>query len=172
MKLKHIGAIFLYFATFTLSVLIVGLPTTKSRSSQICPVEKQTVVVQKETDLQKRLRKFLEDDLQTGIELANDKARLSQSNGLSKAEELATSDLVKKMYKVKCDSLPEDFCTAWIEHRNAWTAMDYYLAQDFRNAGKRVKFQSEHKRALSSDIERTYQKMLAAARRYGVDFKY
>src|SRR5215204_1432559 len=167
MKLKHIAAIFVYFATFALSVLIVGLPTVQSRSYKKPCVEKQMPVVSSETQIQVRIRKFLEADFQTGIELANDKARLSHSNNIA-AEKLATANLVEKMKKVKCEDLPPDFCAAWNEHVNAWSLMANFLDSDY----KIVQGEQGYRRKLNEEISHTYQNLLAAARKYGVDFKY
>ncbi|HEY8562018.1 MAG TPA: hypothetical protein VIL74_16720 [Pyrinomonadaceae bacterium] len=169
MKTKYIGAVFFYFVTFTISVMIVGLPAPQSRFSTVTPaVDRPLVIFKSEIDLQTRINNFLEDDLQTGIELENDEARLSQSRGLSKAEKLATLNLVEKMKKVKCDKLPEDFCQAWDEHRNAWTKK-----AEFLNSGsKTIQGEEAYRNQLSIEISRTYLNMLAAARRHEVEFRY
>ena len=165
MKIKHFVAITVFFATFALSVLFVGFPVSPSRSYKQPCAEKQTTVVSTETELQVRIRKFLEADLQTGIELTNDKVRLSHSHNSLNAEKIATFNLVEKMEKVNCDKLPEDFCKAWDQHVVAWRYKTYVLDQNLKIGP------FDHKVA-SEQISNSYQKMLVAARAYGVDFKY
>ncbi len=170
MKIKYIAAIFVYFATFTLSVLIVGLPASKMRlaENRSCR-ERFSAVDPTETELQTRLRKFLEADHQTGIELANDRARLSQSKDRITAERIATSILVEKMRKVSCDDLPVDFCRAWEEHRGAWIWLSDF---QYANNPKELRAQQNLQILMNKNISRTYHNMLEAAQRYGVDFKY
>lgn len=166
MKIKHIAAIFLFFATFSLSVLIAGFPATQNWfNRKPCANDSDFQVVNGETDLQVRIRKFLEADHQTGIEFANDMARLSQSNNRTIAEKKATFNLVEKMKKVKCDGLPEDFCRAWDAHLVTWE----YKA--FLPAVRLEEGLLDHKMA-NDQIGSSYQKMLLVARTYGVDFKY
>ena len=164
MKLRHITAIFCFLAAFGLSVFLVGLFTYKTRLQEFS-CKRQQSVVKTETELQTRIRKFLEADYQTGIELANDKARLSQSNYHLKAEKLATFKLVEKMQQVKCDGLPEDFCNSWDAHVVAWKYKAFLLDRYWKNGPMEYNFSNEQ-------INNTYQKMLASARAYGVDFKY
>ena len=165
MKIKYIAAIFIYFTTFTLSVLIVGIPVSQSRSYKKPCLKRTLPVASTETELQVRIRKFLEADLQTGIELTNDKVRLSHSHNSLNAEKIATFNLVEKMEKVNCDKLPEDFCKAWDQHVVAWRYKTYVLDQNLKIGP------FDHKVA-SEQISNSYQKMLVAARAYGVDFKY
>jgi hypothetical protein len=170
MKIKYIAAICLYFVTFTLSVLIVGLPNSQSLSNRKPCFRPAPPVVETETELQTRIRKFLEADLQTGIELTNDKVRLSHSNSPLRAEEIATSNLIKKMEKVKCDGLPEDFCSAWDAHLIAWRYKAFILERELR--GKSLNFTYSNDKIPSEQISNSYHNMLAVARTYGVDFKY
>ena len=173
MKLKHFTSIFSFLAAFGLSVLFVGLPVYKIRSSQAPCGKKPPVAVSSETELQDRLRKFLEADRQTGIELANDKVLLSQFNNQWNTEKLATLTLVEKMQKVKCDGLPEDFCVAWDEHFTAWKLMANFLfSRDFKRQKTLAGFEREDYAQLNRRINNTYENMLAAARKHGVDFKF
>ena len=165
MKLRHIAAIFCFLAAFGLSVFLVGLTIPKSCSASIPSGKKQSVTVNSETELQARIRKFLEADYQTGIELANDKARLSQSNHQLKAEELATFNLVEKMQQVKCTGLPEDFCNAWDSHLTTWKYKAFLLDRPHKSGPMDYQITNEQ-------INNSYKKMLAVARKHGVDFKY
>lgn len=173
MKIKYISAIFVYFATFTLSVLMVGLPASINRSSK-SPCVKSAPIASAETDLQVRLRKFLEADQQTGIEFANDLTRLSASNSRLNAEKIATLNLVEKMRKVECGAgMPKGFCLAWIDHAYAWQLKAEFLNKDFKNNKFSEAETAEYEyRKLNERIGKTYQAMLEQARREGVDFKY
>ena len=171
MKIKYIAAIFIYFVTFTLSVLIVGIPVSQSRSYKKPCVNNRTPVVT-ETELQTRLRKFLEADHQTGIELANDKTRLSASHSWLNAEKIATFNLVEKMRKVECGAgMPKGFCLAWDEHADAWQSKAKFLDKGFKG-GTLDGTDSEEYRKLNERISQTYQAMIAAARQEGVDFRF
>ncbi len=164
MKLRHWIAIFSFLAAFGLSVLFVGLILPKG-----CPAGtshiKNPSPADTETKLQARIRKFLEADRQTGIELANDKVRSSHSNNHWNIEKIATNNLVEKMEKVKCDGLPEDFCNAWEEHVVAWKYKAILLDRYYKNGSLEYQIPNEQ-------ISSSYQKMLTAARKYGVDFNY
>lgn len=164
MKLKHFAAGFVFLTAFTLSVLIAGIPARKCTSYVNTPVQTQTVR-QTDTELQARIRIFLENDRQTGIELANDKIRSSHSNNHWNIEKIATNNLVEKMKKVKCDGLPEDFCNAWEEHVVAWKYKAILLDRHLKNGPLDNQISNEQ-------ISSSYQKMLAEARKHGVDFRY
>lgn len=165
MKLRHFAAVLSFLTAFGLSVLLIGLPVGAIRSTPTPCKEKQPPVVSSETEMQTRIRQFLEADRQTGIELANDMARLSQSDGQIKAEKIATTNLVEKMKKVKCDDLPDEFCNAWDAHLVAWSYKAFLLDRYLKNGPSDYRIANEQ-------INNSYQKMLMGARRHGVDFKY
>jgi hypothetical protein len=164
MKLRHQIAIFSFLAAFGLSVFFVGLSLPKGCTAETSLSKNPPSITTAETELQARIRQFMEADRQTGYELSDDKLRFSQSDNYLNAEKLATARLIEKMQKVKCDNLPEDFCKAWGEHVVAWQ----YKAFTFRvHTGKSMGFFN-----ADEQISVTYRKMQAAARSYGVDFKY
>ena len=174
MKIKYIAAIFIYFVTFTLSVLIVGIPVSQSRSYKKPCVNDRTPVAVTETELQLRIRKFLEADHQTGIEYANDLTRLSASHNRLNAEKIATLNLVEKMRTVQCGfRMPKDFCVAWEEHAYAWQLKAKFLDTNFKNEKFPEAETAEYEyRKLNERISKTYQDMLEQARREGVDFRF
>lgn len=163
MKSRHLIAIFSFLAAFGLSVFFVGLTLPESCTAGISRI-KNPSPADTETELQARIRKFLEADQQTGIDFANDMARFSNSTDRREAEKMATSNLVAKMKKIKCDKLPDEFCKAWDEHVVAWRYKEYGLNRAF--TGKSTGF------AADEQISITYRQMLLAALRYGVDFRH
>jgi hypothetical protein len=172
MKLKYIAAIFLYFATFTLSVLIVGIPRFKSEPANIRPSIKQPVR-STEPELEARLRKFLQADKQTGRELSEDLSKFRAVYVEVPAKKLATGILVKKMQSVDCLNLPDDFCAAWKEHVDAWSKKHDFLRQaHLANRQSIDKDLTKDYLLLTGEINRTYYRMLDVARRYNVDFNY
>ena len=171
MKLRHFAAVLSFLTAFGLSVLLVGLPVYKARSSQVPCKEKQPVAVKSETEQQARIREFLEADRQTGRELSADLQRFRNNMDGYRPEKLATLNLVEKMRKVNCDGLPKDFCNAWYGHLIAWESMADLLDKDF-NREKFASFELERHAQLNRRINDTYNAMLAAARNHGVDFKY
>lgn len=179
MKLKHLIGIFAFLTSFAVSVLLVGTQvSTFSRTK--CFDHKRTVLREKpsvnDNETQKRIREFLEKDRQTGIELSSDKMKFSQTDGALNVESMATLNLVKKMQAVKCDGLPADFCAAWDEHRKAWETMAFFLDKDEKRKNRLLTknpmlTENEWHQILTREINRTYDAMLGAARRHGVDFR-
>lgn len=164
MKLKHITAIFSFLAAFGLSVFLVGL-TAPQINFDAFPTCREKAVRTTNVNLQLRIRQFLEADRQTGIEMGNDIAGLKRSIYRVDAEKIATFNLVEKMQKVKCDGLPENFCKAWDAHVATWKYKAFLLERSWKHGPRDYEFSHEQ-------INNSYQKMLAAARAYGVDFQY
>jgi hypothetical protein len=170
MKLKHIAGACAFFASLLLSVSIVGIPTRGIKSDGISPVKNQPVQ-QAETELQTRLRKFLEADRQTGYELSADLSHFRGVTNELAAEEWANAVLLKKMQRVDCVRLPDDFCLAWEQHFDAWEKKDDFL-NEARLANKQWIDDDLRKdySKLTVEINRTYYRMLEVAEKYGVYF--
>lgn len=173
MKLRHFTSIFTFSVAFMLSLLIANTSTHKSNVYEIPSVNK-TPIIRTNAELQSRLLRFLQNDRQTGIELSNDKIQLKKEVEQSIAESKATFNLVRKMLKVECDGLPEDFCAAWNEHINAWTKMAKFLDQ--HNSGQHCRVGREVIKEDQAEIDRqinaSYNNLLLSARSYGVVFQY
>jgi len=169
MKLKHFAAIFVFLTSFTLSVLVVGLPVRKT-SSPDCSLRKETTPRRENTDVtdvKERILNFLEADRQTGLELSADLSDFRSNADTFTVERVATSNLLKKMQKVECQNLPADFCAAWDDHRSAWLNKHNFLQQADRD-----KNQGEAYLKLEREINKTYFKMLGVAEKHGAYFGY
>ena len=173
MKLRHVTSISTFLIAFMLSLMIVGTSAQKSSAYEISTLDRPPVILAN-AELQARLLKFLQNDRQTGIELSNEKLQLKKEVEQSIAESSATFNLVRKMVKVKCDGLPEDFCGAWNEHINAWTKMAKFLDQ--HNSGQHCRVGreviKENYAEINSQINDSYNNLLSSARSYGVVFQY
>ena len=163
MKLRYITGIFCFLAAFGLSVFLVRLSTPLSCSAPVSFEKEQTIVVNSETELQVRIRKFLEADRQTGRELSEDMANFRSDSDTFTVERKATSNLVKKMQRVECKNLTKDFCAAWEKHLKAWAKKDKFLQQG-NDRSEYLKIERE--------INQTYYSMVGVAEKYGVYFTY
>jgi len=167
MRLKYFLSLFAFLSCFAISA---GL-TTSQRSFEYSRTQQQ-------------IWKFLEKDRQTGLELENDriqlKIQLEKSGTEMKGEDIAAFNLVRKMYAAECVQLPSDFCKAWKNHVRAWDKMADFLLranlreykkspEDFETTDSEIK--EEHRR-LNREINQTYEDLISAAKKYGVDFQY
>lgn len=167
MKLKHFAAIFVFLTSFMLSILLVGITASrKCTAPNITPAQTQTIR-QTNTELQARIRIFLEADRQTGFELSDDLTDFRSNADTFTVEKKATSNLLKKMQNVECQNLPADFCAAWDEHHKAWIKK-----HDFLQQADRDKNHGKEYLTFEREINKTYFKMLGVAKKYGVYFSY
>lgn len=172
MRLKHFAAGFIFLAAFSVSVLITGVPKCETKSYKITPVQKQTVR-RADTELQNRLRTFLEADRQTGREFSKDLGSFQAQTNYFNAEAIATGVLVRKMNDVACVNLPDDFCAAWEAHYQSWNKKNKFF--DIYKVEERLKTDEDLRKEnlnLTVEINRTYDKMIQVAEKYDVYFSY
>ncbi len=157
---KHLFAIFTYFATFSVSVLLVGFltPVKPYVATSCFPGKTVTKSFDRnpETVEQTEIRNLLEKDQSFGLtyfagkETANNAEKLvEQMNGLLDNSKLPTPLL--KAYKA---------------HTEAWNNYAKHLG----NSGNHD-FSDRECRILNREINETYNTVLIAAENYGVDFK-
>lgn len=172
MKLRHLIAIFSFLAAFGLSFLFVAFTLPKGCTAVTSNI-KSPSPADTETELQTRIRKFLEEDRKTGRELSRNLTYFQDRTDELAAETITTGILVREMRQVACLNLPDDFCSAWEAHYQAWSKKDKFLQQ--YNLAEKIKLDEnlrEENLNLTSEINQTYNKMLKAAEKYGVYFSY
>jgi hypothetical protein len=168
MSLKHFIGLFAFLACFTVSVLLIGFPIREKVSTQTQDSRFAFEYLQ----TQQQIQKFLENDRQTGRELADDLLKSDNNANSLINEELATVNLVRKMQKVNCGNLPTDFCAAWKKHLQTWDEMADFLHQA-NQSGR----QKELEKDLASQywqfnyrINQSYNDLITSAKMHGVDF--
>ena len=173
MKLKHLFGIFTFLTCFAVSVLLVGSQVTTLRATKCFDHMRSTAppVFHDVSETRIKILEFLEKDRQTGIELSRDTVKFRRADDSLFGEKAATIKLVEKMQAVKCDGLPADFCAAWNEHSNAWKQMAIFLSDDQKRTSATF-YGSKKYEQLNREISQTYNAMLDAAQKYGVDFSY
>lgn len=156
---KHLFAIFTYFTTFFVSVLLVGFVTpVKPYVATSCFNTSKTVIhpvnPRVETAGQSQIRNLLTFDQKFGF---------AYFAGVENANE--TENLVERMRSLDDSNLPIPFRKAYQAHTEAW---DNY-AKHLRNSGNHDDSDREC-RILNRQISETYNTVLISAKNYGVDF--
>lgn len=170
----------MFLTSFAVSVLLVGSQVSTFSRTKCFDRTRTTAQTPSisYTETQKRIQEFLERDRQTGIELSRDKVEFSKYGGAFAGEKAATIILVRKMQQVKCEGLPANFCAAWDEHRGAWETMAAFLSSNTEMKPTNKYYEKFHeirqkqRQPLDRQISLTYDAMIDAARKHGVDFQY
>ena len=155
---KYLFSIFTYFATFFLSVILVGLLTGSPAVSTSCPQHKAGLLsvdpaVRHTT--QSRIIRLLESDKKFGIEYYKNSEDAESAHRL-----------VEQMEDLDDSVLPDDIRRAYKIHTKAWR--DY--AKHLNNTKSHYSSDEECAK-FSREIGSTYDDLLDSARNHDVYFK-
>ncbi len=175
MNLKTIFSIAAFFAAFTLSVVLFGAENTDlelNNQPEVYSFESDNSMIDSdyssvESGLQIEMRRFLDEDKRNGF--------IFYGEVTGKEDDLAaqtrpTAKLVKKMQKMNCSNLPNDFCADWNSHVKAWKNLSLMLDHVSQKNADSDEINDDYSDA-NDQINDTYENLLNTAQDYDVDFQ-